>query len=85
MTIALVIILIAVTWLTLRNERLFEKYLFRVDNILIGKEYHLMISAGFLHADWLHLGFNAFALYAFGRAVEATAYGLPFAMIASAT
>lgn len=71
MTIALVIILIAVTWLTLRNERLFEKYLFRVDNILIGKEYHRMISAGFLHADWLHLGFNAFALYAFGRAVEA--------------
>lgn len=71
MTIALVIILIAATWLTLRNERLFEKYLFRVDDVLIRKEYHRIISAGFLHADWFHLGFNAFALYAFGRAVEA--------------
>lgn len=71
MTIALVIILIAATWLTLRNERLFDKYLFRVDDILIHREFYRMISAGFLHVDWLHLGFNAFSLYFFGRAVEA--------------
>lgn len=71
MTIALVIILIAATWLTLRNERLFDKYLFRVDDILIHREFYRMISAGFLHVGWLHLGFNAFSLYFFGRAVEA--------------
>lgn len=70
MTIALVIVLIVTTWITLRDERLFERYLFRVDDILIRREFVRLISSGFLHADWVHLGFNAVSLYFFGRAIE---------------
>jgi membrane associated rhomboid family serine protease len=34
------------------------------------KEYHRFISAGFLHADWMHLFFNMFTLFFFGQNLE---------------
>ena len=34
------------------------------------KEYYRFITSGFLHADWIHLFFNMFTLYFFGRNVE---------------
>jgi membrane associated rhomboid family serine protease len=33
-------------------------------------EYHRMITSGFLHADFVHLFFNMFTLFFFGRALE---------------
>lgn len=42
------------------------------------KEYHRFITSGFLHADIIHLFFNMFTLYFFGRNVELifSAFGL---------
>ena len=34
------------------------------------KQYYRFITSGFLHADWMHLFFNMFTLYFFGRNVE---------------
>ena len=34
------------------------------------KQYYRFISSGFLHADWMHLFFNMFTLYFFGRNIE---------------
>jgi membrane associated rhomboid family serine protease len=34
------------------------------------KEYHRLLSSGFIHADWMHLIFNMITLYFFGRNVE---------------
>jgi membrane associated rhomboid family serine protease len=34
------------------------------------KQYYRMITSGFLHADWMHLIFNMFTLYFFGRNIE---------------
>ena len=34
------------------------------------KEYYRFITSGFLHADWMHLIFNMFTLYFFGRNLE---------------
>ncbi len=34
------------------------------------KEYYRFITSGFLHADWIHLFFNMFTLYFFGKNVE---------------
>ena len=28
-------------------------------------EYHRLLTSGFIHADWMHLGFNMFSLYFF--------------------
>jgi len=33
-------------------------------------QYYRMITSGFLHADFIHLFFNMFTLYFFGRAIE---------------
>lgn len=47
----------------------FEKYKFQINKISNGEKIR-MISAGFLHADWMHLGFNMYALYLFGGIVS---------------
>lgn len=33
-------------------------------------EYYRFITSGFIHADWVHLIFNMFSFYFFGRAIE---------------
>ena len=33
-------------------------------------EWYRLISSGFVHADWIHLGVNMYVLYEFGRIVE---------------
>ncbi len=50
------------------------------DNVLHGEYYRLFTSI-FLHLDILHIGFNAYALYYFGRAVEQTFGHVRFALI----
>ena len=40
------------------------------------KRWWLMITHGFVHADYMHLGFNMYVLYAFGDIVESTFIGL---------
>jgi membrane associated rhomboid family serine protease len=42
-----------------------DKYKFQVGRVL-GKEKIRILTAGFLHVDWMHLGFNMYALYMFG-------------------
>lgn len=69
-TLVLVIVLVITAYLTLKDNLLFEKYLFRVDDILIKREFYRMVSSGFVHLDWLHLGFNALVLFLFGESVE---------------
>lgn len=34
------------------------------------KQYYRFITSGFIHADWMHLGFNMLTLFFFGRFVE---------------
>lgn len=34
------------------------------------KEYYRLLTSGFIHADWMHLGFNMLTLYFFGGQVE---------------
>jgi membrane associated rhomboid family serine protease len=58
------------TYQGLKNPRFTEKYLFSPFPILQRKEYYRMITSGFLHANWMHFGFNALTLYFFGRGLE---------------
>ncbi|SFH88225.1 rhomboid family intramembrane serine protease [Halpernia frigidisoli] len=52
-----------------QNPHIFEKYKFNVGAILRNKEYVRLVSAGFLHADPMHLIFNMLTLYFFGPVV----------------
>ena len=51
------------------NYTFFEMYKFQINKIL-NVEKIRMISSGFLHADWVHLGFNMYALFLFGDIVS---------------
>jgi len=57
-----------------------ERFKFQVTRILNGDRVR-MVSSGFLHADWLHLGFNMYALYLFGDIVAYQLGNLPFLII----
>ena len=46
----------------------FDKYKFQVSKILNGEKIR-MLTSGFLHADFMHLAFNMYALYLFGNIV----------------
>jgi membrane associated rhomboid family serine protease len=51
------------------QDRFFlDKYKFQVGPILAGQKIRL-ITSGFLHVDYMHLGFNMYALYIFSDAV----------------
>jgi membrane associated rhomboid family serine protease len=54
----------------------FDQYLFRVEDILLKKDYKRMISSGFLHGGWLHLSVNMISFSAFCGLVENT-LGVP--------
>lgn len=52
-----------------KDYTFFERYKFQINKIKYGEKIR-MISSGFLHVDWLHLGFNMYALYLFGDIVS---------------
>ena len=62
------------------NPIIFNKYKFQVGAIKSGEKIR-MITSAFLHADWLHLGFNMYALYLFGRTVMSAMGSINFLII----
>lgn len=59
-----------VTYKGFKDRGFFEENVFAIDPILINKEYKRLISAGFLHANWVHLAFNLIALLSFSSVIE---------------
>ncbi|MGV4414180.1 rhomboid family intramembrane serine protease [Chryseobacterium sp. T1] len=72
MTPILLIIIAAtciISYFGFQNRAMFEQYKFNVGAIVNRKEYIRLLSAGFLHADFMHLFFNMFTLYFFAPIV----------------
>jgi membrane associated rhomboid family serine protease len=69
----IIVLIIAITaiisFIAFNNKEIFEKYKFNVGAILHRKEYVRVLSAGFLHADIMHLLFNMMTLYFFGPVI----------------
>ena len=53
-----------------KDRLFFERYIFEVDGILIGREYDRLLGSGFLHVGWAHLLFNMLSLYVFSEILE---------------
>lgn len=63
------------------QDRLFlDRYKFQVGPILAGQKLRLFTS-GFLHIDYMHLGFNMYALYIFSDAVVGSLGVLNFLIV----
>lgn len=52
------------------NEYLVERLILWPKKMHNPVEYYRLITSGFVHADWMHLLFNMYSLYAFGITVE---------------
>ncbi|WBX75804.1 rhomboid family intramembrane serine protease [Tenacibaculum ovolyticum] len=64
--LVLIVVNALVSYKGFNDAVFFDRYKFQVQKILGGDKLR-MISSGFLHADWVHLGFNMYALYLFGK------------------
>ena len=68
--LSLIIANVAFSYKGFKNQLFFESYLFRVDRILLNKDYKRFITSGFLHVGWTHLIFNMISLFAFSGLIE---------------
>lgn len=77
LTLLIIAITVFISITSMENHALKNKLMFNAYMIHNRKEWWRFFSSGLIHADWMHLGFNMFSFYMFGRQVE-TAYGYIF-------
>jgi len=65
---------VLISLIAFNNEEARNKLLFYPYGMTTPNEYYRFVSYGFIHADYIHLFFNMFTLYSFGRIVEATLF-----------
>lgn len=59
-----------VSFAAFNNASLFQKSLMNPFMVFKKNEYWRLITSGFIHGSYIHLGFNMFTFYFFGRLVE---------------
>ncbi len=69
-TLFLTLVTVIFSYQGLQNKVFFDKYAFNIEGVLRYKEYHRLISSGFLHGSWWHIFFNLYALFSFGETLE---------------
>lgn len=65
--IAITVILSFYAW---NNPAVQQKWMFNPYSINSRNEHWRFLTSGFIHADYIHLGFNMFTFYFFGRVIE---------------
>lgn len=78
--LAIIIANVIISYKGIQDYSFLEKYKFHIGSILKGDKIRL-ISSGFLHADYMHLGFNMYALYLFSDVVVGVLGTLYFLII----
>jgi membrane associated rhomboid family serine protease len=66
----LIVINLIVSYKGFKNRLFFDKYNFKVDSVLVQKDYKRVVTSGFLHVGWMHLIFNMLSLYFFSGSLE---------------
>jgi membrane associated rhomboid family serine protease len=73
-TYILIAITAAVSLYAFKQPQLFKKLMMNPYYTSKNNEYYRFITSGFIHQDHMHLIFNMFSMYFFGRAVETVFY-----------
>lgn len=71
LTILIIVVTGFVTYSAFNNAELKYRLIFSPYTIYARKEWHRLLTHGFIHADMGHAFFNLFALWMFGSTVEA--------------
>ncbi|MDX5419278.1 MAG: rhomboid family intramembrane serine protease [Hymenobacteraceae bacterium] len=69
-TILLIIITVGISWYAWKNHELMHSWIMYPYEVQRDNSWYRFITSGFLHADYIHLFFNMFVLYSFGRYIE---------------
>lgn len=69
-TIALIAVTCVVSWMAFNNRKLMDRLILWPPAIERHKQYDRLVGYGFIHADFMHLLFNMFTLFFFGRVME---------------
>lgn len=69
-TLAIIVVTAIISVMSLNNQKIEDDLIFDPPAITYRKQWYRFITSGFIHADYLHLGFNMFSFYAFGESVE---------------
>lgn len=69
-TIIIVIITCIVSFIAFSNQRVIDELIFNPPAIYHRKEWYRFFTCGLIHSDIMHLAFNMFSFYVFGRIVE---------------
>jgi len=75
-TMVIVILTTIISLLSFNNSKLMDALIFWPPGISMRHQYYRFITCGFIHADLIHLAFNMFTLYFFGRALETYYMGI---------
>ncbi len=70
LTILIIIFTCLLSYSCFENTTLFNKLCHYPYEEKRDKEYFRLLTSGFLHGSWIHLGINMFVLYQFGSYVE---------------
>ena len=70
MTLFIIIATAAISILAFSNQQIMDKLLFSPYKTVHNKEWHRLLTHGFVHGDYMHLFINMFVLMSFGAAVE---------------
>lgn len=69
-TVIIIIVTVGLSLLAFNNEDFFRKSLMNPFMVFKKNQYWRLLSSGFIHGSYIHLGFNMFTFYFFGRVVE---------------
>ncbi len=69
-TIVILAITCIVSFTAFSNEKIMEDLIFYPPAVTNQNQLYRFITSGFIHADILHLAFNMYSFYLFGRIVE---------------
>ncbi len=77
-TIALIAVNVIVSLIAMNNQDVMSKAIMWPYGVKRYNQFYRFLSSGFIHADYMHLFFNMFTLFFFGKAIEVyfSYYGL---------
>jgi membrane associated rhomboid family serine protease len=69
-TVVIVVLTCLISFVAFNSSKIMEDLIFWPPAISMRHQYYRFITCGFIHADFLHLAFNMFTLFFFGKALE---------------
>ena len=70
LTFTIIGITVLISYLAFERRDWFNRLAFHPYVVFQNKEWDRLIGHTFVHADWMHLGFNMYTFYSFGEILE---------------